>query len=413
MKKEIRIGLFGFGCVGQGLYDVLNESRGIRAEIRKIAVKHADKPRKLPAHFFTTDADEILDDPEINLIVELINDPDAAFDIVSRALRSGKDVVSANKKMIAEHLPELYELQKQYGTSLLYEASSCGSIPIIRTLEEYYDNELLFGVSGIFNGSSNYILTKVYQEGSTYEAALRQAQELGFAETDPTLDVGGFDPLYKLCIITAHSYGTFIKPEEVFNFGIQSLAAQDIRYAKEKGCKIKLVCTVRKLNGSCFTLFVMPQLVRSDDPLFLVDRENNGVVVEAAFSDKQFFQGKGAGGHPTGSAVLSDISASTYEYRYEYKKIAQNEGLEYTRDVNLEVYVSYEREEDLEGLEFVEVLERYQGRQSHYVIGTVTLASLYRHKEDLRTRNIFIALNQPKVTLAETQPAEANAVAVS
>ena len=286
MKKEIRIGLFGFGCVGQGLYDVLHESRGIRAEIRKIAVKHADKPRKLPAHFFTTEADEILEDPEINLIVELINDPDAAFAIVSRALRSGKDVVSANKKMIAEHLPALYELQKQYGTSLLYEASCCGSIPIIRTLEEYYDNELLFGVSGIFNGSSNYILTKVYQEGASYEAALRQAQELGFAETDPTLDVGGFDPLYKLCILTTHSYGAFIRPEDVFNFGIQSLTAQDIRYAKEKGCKVKLVCTVRKLNGSRFTLFVMPQLVRTDDPLYFVDRENNGVVVEAGSKPK-------------------------------------------------------------------------------------------------------------------------------
>src|SRR5690606_9927635 len=153
------------------------------------------------------DANAVLDDPEINTVVELIDDADAAFEIVARALRSGKNVVSANKKMIATHLKELVEIQNQHGTSLLYEGAVCGSIPIIRNLEEYYDNELLHSVSGIFNGSSNYILSKIFNENLAYETALRQAQDLGFAETDPTLDVGGFDPKFKLAIVASHAYG--------------------------------------------------------------------------------------------------------------------------------------------------------------------------------------------------------------
>ncbi|MBE7179214.1 MAG: homoserine dehydrogenase, partial [Mucilaginibacter polytrichastri] len=204
MSKQITIGLFGFGVVGQGLVDIIR-SKNFKLEIRKIAIKHPEKKRSLPAELFTTDRHEILNDPEINTIVELINDADAAYDLVKEALQKGKNVVSANKKMIAQHLEELVELQHQFGASLLYEGAVCGSIPIIRNLEEYYDNELLYEVSGIFNGSSNYILSKVFNENLPYADALKQAQDLGFAETDPTMDVGGYDPKFKLAIATAHA----------------------------------------------------------------------------------------------------------------------------------------------------------------------------------------------------------------
>ncbi|NQV75388.1 MAG: homoserine dehydrogenase, partial [Bacteroidetes bacterium] len=204
MSKRLTIGLFGFGVVGQGLHDIIS-TKELNIEIRKIAIKNPDKVRSLPETLFTTNANIILNDPEINTIIELINDADAAYEIVTRALKSGKNVVSANKKMIAEHLDELVKLQQKYGTSLLYEGSVCGSIPIIRNLEEYYDNELLHSISGIFNGSSNFILSKIANEGLEYSEALKQAQDLGFAEKNPILDVGGYDPKYKLIIAAAHA----------------------------------------------------------------------------------------------------------------------------------------------------------------------------------------------------------------
>lgn len=373
----MKIGLFGFGCVGQGLYDVLSNSPGIKASIEKIAVKHRDKKRSLPAEFFTFDSYDLLNNPEIGLIVELINDADDAFDIVSYALKKGKNVVTANKKLVAEHLEELIQLQHETGTSLLYEAACCGSIPIIRTIEEYYVTELLNSVRGIFNGSSNYILTKVFQEGSSYLDALREAQDLGFAETDPTLDVGGFDPKYKLVILTAHSFGIFVRPEEVFNYGIQQLSTSDLQYAREKGLKIKLVANVYRVAADTITLYVMPQFAGREDSLFDVDYEYNGVIVEAAFSDKQFFRGKGAGGHPTGSAVLSDIAACSYEYKYEYHKNGLNSGIRYTRNVPVKVYFRYTHTRQFAPERFVAIHEKYEREGFNYVIATVMLEDLY------------------------------------
>jgi homoserine dehydrogenase len=410
----LKIGLFGFGCVGQGLYDILHHNEGFRAEVVKICVKDPHKARPLPADYFTFAPEEILENPEINLVVELINDADEAYRIVTTALQRGKTVVTANKKMLAEHLEELVALQQAYGVPLLYEASVCGSIPIIRNLEEYYDNELLHSVSGIINGSSNYILSKVFNEGQPYAAALRKAQDLGFAETDPTLDVSGLDALNKLCILTAHAYGLFVKPEEVFNFGIGTLSAPDFQFAREKGLKLKLVAQVQKVDAARITAFVMPQLVSPSDYLYNVENEYNGVTVQAAFADRQFFMGKGAGGHPTGSAVLSDLSASRYGYKYEYKKLAQHKALRYTTDVTLEVYLRYHDEADLELLQFIDIAERYSGRSFHYVIGQVSLAHLLAIRSELATRDVFIASTGRKLTLIREEAlASAEALARS
>lgn len=401
MTHTLKIGLFGFGCVGQGLYDILEKNEGFRAELVKICVKDRSKPRKLPASYFTFDKEDILENPEINLIVELINDADEAYSIVTNALKNGKVVVTANKKMLAEHLAELVALQEQYNTALLYEASACGSIPIVRNLEEYYDNDLLYAVSGIMNGSSNYILSKIFNENLNYHTALKQAQDLGFAETDPTLDVGGYDALNKLCILTAHAYGTLITPGEVFNYGIQSVSAHDIQFAREKGYKIKLLASVRKTHENAITAFVIPQFVSGEDYLYNVENEYNGVTVEAAFADRQFFMGKGAGGHPTGSAVLSDISASRYQYKYEYKKLAQHHNIRYTTDFYLEVYLRYHEAADLELLQFTEISEKYSGKNFNYVIGIVSLKHLASIKTELATRDIFIASTGQKVSQAQ------------
>ena len=390
MSKKLNIGLFGFGVVGQGLYDII-KTKNLNLEIVKIAIKNPEKKRSLPAEIFTTDKEEILNNPEINTIVELINDTEAAFEIVSRALSSGKNVVSASKKMIATYLEELIELQHVHGTSLLYEGAVCGSIPIIRNLEEYYDNELLHSISGIFNGSSNYVLSKGYLENLDYDTALKQAQDLGFAETDPTSDVGGFDAKYKLIIAASHAYGVIVKPEEVLNIGIQNLTASDLQYAREKKLKIKLVPVAKELDDKHITMFVLPKFVNETEFLYNVEYEYNGVTVQAAFADQQFFFGKGACGHPTGSAVLSDIAALRYDYQYEYKKAKEKKDLNFTNNVELNVYLRYEDESLVEALNFKHIHERYHSDSYKFVIGKINLQNLIDNEEQIAASKAFIA----------------------
>jgi homoserine dehydrogenase len=396
-REKLRIGMFGYGCVGQGLHDVLNSSKGFKADIVKICVKDHSKKRRIPMSNFTFDKYEILNDASINLVVELIDDADEAFNIVSAAMKGGKNVVTANKMMVAKHFRELVDMQSKYKVSLLYEASAGASIPIIRNLEEYYDNELLHSLRGILNGTTNYILTKMHNEGIPYDEALKEAQEKGFAESDPTLDVDGWDAKFKLCIITGHAYGLFLEPEEVFHYGIRNISKFDIQYAKEKGFKIKLVPYVGKTNDSTITSFVLPRFISADKYLYNVDNEYNGVITEAAFADKQFFSGKGAGGHATGSAVLSDISANSYGYRYEYKKYQQGTVTGYTRNHKLEVYLRYKDEKDRELFGFEEVSEYFSGKFFKYVIGVINLQRLYALREQLGSMDVFIVNTGRKV----------------
>lgn len=390
MSKKLTIGLFGFGVVGQGLYDII-KTKALNLEIKKFVIKDPVKPRSLPQHLFSADPDDILKDPTINTVVELINDADAAFDIVSKALRAGKHVVSANKKMIATHLQQLISLQQEFGASLLYEGAVCGSIPIIRNLEEYYDNELLHGISGIFNGSSNYVLSKIFNDGRTYHDALKEAQDLGFAERDPTLDVEGYDPKFKLAILASHAYGLYVEPEEILNIGIAKLKDHDIKFAKEKNYRIKLVPTAKEINSNEVVLYVLPKFVTPKSILFSVEDEYNGVVVQAAFADQQFFYGKGAGGHPTGSAVLSDIAALRYDYRYEYKKHIQLETPRYSRSHLVDVYLRYNDDKLIEKLSFQVVKERYYAENYKYVVGTISIDSLYQNKSLIEIDKGFIA----------------------
>lgn len=389
--NKINIGLFGYGCVGQGLYYVLHATRGIRAEIVKIAVKDRYKKRSLPSDIFTFEKKDILENPDIQLIVELIDDANEAYSIVKTALLQGKSVVTANKKMLALHLQELIDIQREKGVSLLYEASVCGSIPIIRNLEEYYDNDLLAGVYGIFNGSTNYILSKLFNERSDYASALKKAQDLGFAESNPTLDVEAYDPLYKLIIATVHSFGLVLLPSAVFHFGIHTLTQYDLQYAIEKRKKYKLVAQVQHVGNQLVSAYVMPQLVADDNFLYNIENEYNAVAVEAAFTDKQFLIGKGAGGNPTASAVLSDIAAFAHHYKYEYKKLHNGTNLAYTTDINLQIYLRYDTQEDLKVLRFNHISEQYDSNDFRYVVGNINLQSLIEHKDYIKARNLFFA----------------------
>jgi homoserine dehydrogenase len=374
MKKNLTLGVFGFGCVGQGLFHVLNETKGLQAEIKKIVVKHPGKQRPITSDYFSFDKDEILNDPEIDVVVELIDDAEAAFQILKESLAKGKAVVTANKKMLAEHLEEIFELQQQYQTPVLYEGAVCASIPIIRNLEEYYDNDLIKSVEGILNGSTNYILTKVFEEKKNYFDALRDAQLLGFAESDPSLDVKAFDPKFKLAILIAHAFGVFVKPEQIINFGIDRIGDTDLKYSRENGYTIKLIGRAFKKDETVYGL-VAPQLVNDHHPLANVRNEYNAVLVEGAFAEKQTFIGKGAGSYPTGSAVLSDISALTYGYQYGYKKIHQENNLEFSNEASVEVIVSFDAGQ-VSNRDFISVSSGYRSGAKEYIQGEVVLEQI-------------------------------------
>ncbi|MDE3214210.1 MAG: homoserine dehydrogenase [Bacteroidota bacterium] len=369
--RRLTIGLFGFGVVGEGLYKVLHQTDSLNAQIKKICIKDPGKKRNAPEELFTTDRDELLNDESINVIVEVISEADAAFEIVSTALKNGKAVVSSSKKMISEHLTALLKLQMETGLPFLCESSACASIPVIRNLEEYYDNDLLHSLRAIVNGSTNYILTKMFEEKLDFKAAVIQAQQLGFAEADPTLDVEGWDAAYKWTILLCHAYGIVASTRDILFTGIQNVNENDANVGREKNYEIRLVAQAKKLLNGRIAAFVLPQFVKHDDHLSFVKNEYNGVVIESSFADKQFFYGKGAGSFPTASAVLSDISALRYDYRYEYKKLYHHTPNQLTQDFYVRVYLSFDEWSYIprEKFEWIEEWHAQEGRK--YLIAVI------------------------------------------
>lgn len=392
--KQLTIGLFGFGVVGEGLYKVLQQTPSLKASIKKICIKNYGKKRNAPASLFTTDREELLNDRDINVIVEVIDDADAAFEIVTTALRNGKDMVSASKKMIAEHLPALLELQEKTGHSLLYEAAACASIPVIRNLEEYYDNDLLHSIKAIVNGSTNFILTKMFDEGLDFKQALVLAQQLGFAESNPKLDVEGFDAVNKWTFLLTHAYGITESPEQILFNGIQNIQAADAAVAKSKGQAIRLVAQAQKLRNGKVAAFVLPQFINQDDHLAFVKNEYNGVVIESGFADKQFFYGKGAGSFPTASAVLSDIAALRYQYRYEYKKLYHHQPHTLSNEIYLRVYVSFDDLQLIPKDRFEWIEEWHANEDRKYLVGVVSF-------DELKTNNWWRENNTSLVLTAD------------
>lgn len=392
-NKQINIGLFGFGTVGKGLYDVLKKIQPENVSIVKVCVRNVAKhSAEAPELEFTNNADDIFTDSRINFIVELIDDAEAAYGIVKRALQAKIPVVSGNKKMLARHIQEMIQLQRDNDTALLYDASACGSIPVIRNLEEYYDNDLLISVKGILNGSSNFILSKIFNEGMNYAEALKLAQDLGFAESDPTLDIGGWDSLFKLIIITIHAFGVYVEPEQIFTFGIGNMNEHDIQFAHEKRRRVKLVGWAEKVDEDKLVLSVMPHLLSKQKYIYSVEDEFNGVVIKGLFYYKQFMFGQGAGGFPTGSAVLSDITAQLYDYRYQYKKLQSPHQLNFTNDYKVRIYYRYDSPATLNLLEFSTIHESYYSDTYKYVVGDIELSQLQAQAQSLRESNVFICL---------------------
>lgn len=397
-RNKIKLGVFGFGCVGEGLFDVLENNLGFKAEILKICVKNKDKKRRLNNGRITFDKRDILDNPDINVIVEVIDNAEEAYEIAVESLTKGKALVSANKKMIAENLPELLLLQEKFNTPLLYEAACCASIPLVRNFEEYYDNDLLNSFSGIMNGTTNYILTEIFTHNKTYQEALQLAQSKGYVESNPALDLEGYDSKYKLTILLTHAFGVTVKPDEIFNTGISKLNNFDSKFAFERKCKIKLIARAQKLSGGGIAAFVMPELVNETNELYAVDDVFNGIVTESSFSDKNIFIGKGAGAFPTASAVLSDISALSYNYRYEYKKKNQITNGFIDNNFFVDVYVRFVDPAKIDVNIFEEIYERYYSKEDNYLTGKINFSKLVR-SDWIKSPGVNIILLNNKISL--------------
>ena len=386
-----QIGLFGYGTVGRGFHELILANPQLNINADKIVVKQSNKVRYPTQQKMSVQANDILNNANIETVVELINCEHAALVIARHVLQNGNNLISASKKMLSQNLTELIELEEQYGGCLLYEASSAASIPVIRLLDVYFANEEVHCWEGILNGTSNYILSAIFNQKLTYHTALLQAQEEGFAEADPLLDTGGFDALYKLTIINAHAFGVIVNPTEVFNYGIRHIHESDIEFARSHAYTIKQIAHAEANEQGKLLLYVAPQFVKNTDALSYVDAENNGFSIETAHSGKQFYAGKGAGAEPTGAAVLADVIASKRQKNYQYTKLKKPANIQYQSDLRVDVYLSYEQLVNINGLQ-IKVSEQLMYNERKIVLGSISLSELIKHKTFLEENNVSLII---------------------
>ncbi len=311
-QQAIGIGLLGLGTVGSEVYrllqdtDALTRAVGRPLVVKRVAVAHADRPRPVPAHLLTTDRWQVVNDPEVDIVVEVMGGLEPARGYMLRALEAGKSVVTANKAVLAAHGPELYAQVQTSGGHLLFEASVGGGIPLIKPISESLAAARLTAIAAILNGTTNFILTRMAHDGWSFDAALAEAQRRGFAEADPTNDVDGHDAAAKLAILASVAFHCQITGNDVFREGVRNITPRDFAYAKELGYGIKLLAIARKHNGDVEAR-VHPALVPLDHPLAQVPDEFNAVLVEGVNVGRVVFSGRGAGGTPTATAVIGDI----------------------------------------------------------------------------------------------------------
>jgi homoserine dehydrogenase len=314
-RRAIGIGLMGLGVVGSGVARILQQKSDVYERqigrplvIRRVLVRDLAKERAFPVDpmLLTTRARDLLDDPEIDLIIEVIPGEEPAYHYLYDALNANEFVVTGNKEVMAKHGAELLSCAREHNVDLLYEASVGGGIPIIAPLKRDLLANDIVGVTAIINGTTNYILSSMSQGGKSFADALAAAQALGYAEPDPTNDVEGIDAAYKLCILAALAFHMDVRPDDVFREGITKLGERDFVYARELGYAIKLLAIGRK-EGAYVQLRVHPTLVAADQLLASVDGAMNAVEIEGDLMNRVLFQGPGAGSLPTTSAVVADV----------------------------------------------------------------------------------------------------------
>ena len=309
----VNIAILGFGTVGSGVADVLTQNGGLidqrtndLVRLKYILVRR-DFPGSPYADCFVRDFSVIEQDPQVDIVVETMGGTEAALDYTTRALKAGKSVVTSNKELVASHGYELLQLAREHNVSYLFEASVGGGIPILRPLTSCLAANELTQVTGILNGTTNYILTRMIRAGLTFDQALKEAQDNGYAEKDPTADVDGHDACRKICILAALAFGQHVYPEQVPTQGIRGVSLEDVAYADSKGYKIKLLGrAIREPEGKVCA-FVAPHLVSVDNPLAGVEDVFNAIAVTGNAIGDVMFYGRGAGKLPTASAVVADV----------------------------------------------------------------------------------------------------------
>ena len=309
----INIAVLGYGTVGSGVVEVINtnqDSINRRAgdEIRiKYVLDLRDFPGDPVQEVLVHDYETIVNDPEVDIVVEVMGGLEPAHTFVKRALEAGKSVATSNKALVAKFGPELMDIARNKNINFLFEASCGGGIPIIRALNQSLTADQIDEVTGILNGTTNYMLTKMDMEGSRFESVLKEAQEKGYAEADPTADVEGYDACRKIAILSSLAYGKFLNYEKIHTEGITRITPEDMEYAKVMGMSIKLLATSRKLSEDSYYAVVAPFLVGKNNPLYSVNDVYNGIFVHGNVLGDAMFYGSGAGKLPTASAVVADV----------------------------------------------------------------------------------------------------------
>ena len=315
MKPKINVGIIGFGTVGTGLLSVLLKNRaeirnkvGSRVEVVKIADLDTQtvRPVKFDKSILTSDVGEVLDNPEIDIVAELIGGVHPAKEFILRAIRNGKHVVTANKELIAKEGSDIFAEASKHGSDFYFEGSVGGGIPIIRPLKACLAGNKILQVMGIVNGTTNFILTKMTRQGRTFDQVLAEAQKAGYAEADPTSDIEGQDAKYKLAILASIAFTSRVSADDVYSEGITNIGKRDITYARELGYTIKLLA-IAKRCGDKIEIRVHPTLISSLHPLASVNDGYNAIHVRGDFVQDVMFYGRGAGSFPTGSAVAGDV----------------------------------------------------------------------------------------------------------
>ena len=312
--SKLKIGIIGLGTVGSGVYKTLQEMNDI--QIVKIAVKNINKPRsvEVPASMLTDNPYELVNDPSIDVVVELIGGVNPAWDFISTAIKNGKHIVTANKELLAKKGEELFNLAEEHNRVVLYEAAIAGGIPIIMPIKTILAGNKIRKIHAILNGTTNYILTKMDTDGASYEDVLKEAQQLGYAETDPTGDVEGFDAAYKITTLATIAFKKRIKIENVYREGITKVRKEDMAKANEFGYKIKLIATATIDENDNADVRVHPMLVSKDSMLAHIDYVKNAIAINGHPIGDIVLSGPGAGEFPTASSVVGDILSIKAEF---------------------------------------------------------------------------------------------------
>ena len=314
-KKKIKIGLIGLGTVGTGVYKTLKPFEDI--EITKIGVKNINKPRNIEnfdSSILTDDCYDVVNDPEIDIVCELIGGVQPAFDLIKTAIKNGKHIVTANKELLAKHGEELFNFAEKYNKVVLYEAAIAGGIPLIMPIKTIMAGNKISKIEAILNGTTNYILTKMDTLGASYQDVLKEAQELGYAETDPTGDVEGFDAAYKITTLATIAFKKRIKLDNVYREGITKIRSQDMKAANDLGYKIKLIASASIDENNNADVRVHPMLISQNTPLAHINYVTNAVRLSGHPIGDITLSGPGAGEFPTASSVVGDILAIAAEF---------------------------------------------------------------------------------------------------